>query len=90
MAFIEIAAADALKLFRGQNVTVQEARPVKVRGDDGKERDAFETKIERLAESHILSAIHHENGRVSIVTMDGKHYDTTAPFKAPEPEKNKA
>src|SRR5690349_996077 len=48
--FTEIDPADAVKLFK--DVTVQTAKPVKVKDADGVERPAFETANAPLAEEH--------------------------------------
>jgi len=70
----DIAPADALKLFSRQNITVQTATPVKVKGEDGKERPGYKTKAEPLAEDHILAARDRGN-MVAITTIDGHRYE---------------
>jgi hypothetical protein len=71
-------AADALKLFGKTDIQVQEAKPVKLKGDDGKERPGFKTEMKPLAEKHILSAKEHDDGRVTIVTIDGRRHEARA------------
>jgi len=70
----EIAAADALKFFSRQNISVQTATPVTVKGEDGKERPGFKTKDAALAEDHILAARDHGD-KVVITTIDGRRYE---------------
>ena len=77
----EITAADALKFFGRQNITVQVARPVKVKGEDDKERPGFKTKDEALAEEHILAARDYGD-RVTLVTIDGRRYEAAKRGKA--------
>ena len=72
--FTEIAAADALKFFKGQTITVQEARPAKGKDENGKPRSGYDVKNAPLAEAHVLSAKDHGN-RVTITTIDGKRYE---------------
>ena len=79
----EIAAADALKFFSRQNIAVQTATPVKVKGEDGKERPGYKTKDEALAEDHILAARDHGE-KVVITTIDGKRYEAPKRGKAAE------
>ena len=70
-----IAAAEAVKYFKGKNsVQVQTAKPVKVKGDDGKVRDAFDVKSVPLSEEHVLSAT-DLGDKVKIVTIDGQRYE---------------
>lgn len=78
MAKTKISAAEALKAFKGKSVEVQEARPAKTKGDDGKERQGFETKMATLAEKHVLDAAQHDDGRVTIVTIDGRRHEARA------------
>lgn len=69
----EIAFGDAVKHFKG--VKVQTAKPVKVKGDGGKERDGFEVKAADLAEEHVIGA--RDYGKtVAIVTIDGQRHET--------------
>lgn len=72
--FSAVAAAAAVALFRDQKITVQEATPIKVKGDDGKIRDAFETKMVSLKPAHVLAAKQYEDGTVTVVTLDGQRY----------------
>ncbi|MGQ0545549.1 MAG: hypothetical protein ACT4P3_09490 [Betaproteobacteria bacterium] len=76
MAPKDIRAADAVKLFR--NVKVQIATPVTVKGEDGKERPGFKTEDVALAAEHVLSARRYEDGRVAIVTIDGRKHEARA------------
>lgn len=73
-----IAAAEALKAFGKQNIEVQEATPVKVKGDDGRERPGFKTQMKPLAEKHVLSAKRWDDGRVTITTIDGRRHEAAA------------
>jgi hypothetical protein len=70
----EIAAADALKFFSRQSITVQTATPVKVKGEDGVERPGYKTKDEALAADHVLAARDHGE-KIVIVTIDGRRYE---------------
>ncbi len=74
MAGSKITAAEAMKFFKGGDIAVQTARQVKVKGEDGVTRPAFETKNRPLAEDLILSAVDYGD-RVSIVTIDGKRHE---------------
>jgi cation transport regulator ChaB len=74
MTFTEILAADALKLFKKAQITVQEAVRVKRTGDDGKIREAFDVAQRALKAEHILSA-KDLGDRVSITTIDGQRYE---------------
>ena len=78
MAFKEIAAADVLRLFKGQAIQVQTATPTKRKGEDGIERPAYDVKNESLKEEHVLSAKQYEDGRVTITTIDGQRYEAKA------------
>ena len=80
--YIEIRAAEAIKAFKGQKIEVQEARPVKVKGEDGKVREAFDTKVATLTEKHILSGKRYEDGRITITTIDGQKYEAGAAVEA--------
>lgn len=82
-----ISAAEALKLFRGQGIEVQTATQVMKKGEDGKERPAFETKMESLSEKHVLSAKKWDDGRVTLVTIDGQRY---SPGRASAPAEKQA
>lgn len=79
----EIDAAEALKLFTKQTISVQTATPVKVRGEDGKERPSFKTKDEPLAAEHVISAKDYGD-RVTITTIDGRRHEATRKGKAAE------
>ena len=74
MAGTKITAAEAVKFFKGADISVQTARPVKVKGDDGVMRPAFETKRAPLAEAHIHAAADYGD-RVVIVTIDGQRHE---------------
>lgn len=76
MASTQITAAAAMKSFRGASITVQTAKPVKVKGDDGVVREAYKTDNVPLAEAHILGAAQREDGTVVITTIDGQRYET--------------
>lgn len=82
----EIPAGEALKHFKTRP-TVQTARSVKVEVKDdaghvvGK-RDAYETRDVSCGEEHVLAAAKYSDGRVTIVTIDGKRHETSASFEA--------
>jgi len=78
MAKTEIKASEALQAFKGGKIEVQTAKPVKVKGEDGKERDAYEVKLAPLAAEHILAASKYDDGRVVIVTIDGRKHEARA------------
>lgn len=65
MARKEIAAAEAIKAFGKQSITVQAARQVTVKGADD---------VEPLAVKHIIAAADYGD-RVTIVTLDGRRYE---------------
>lgn len=69
-----IAAADALKYFAKSAIEVQTARPVSVKGEDGKERPTFKTEMKPLAEQHVIAARDYGE-KVVIVTIDGRRYE---------------
>ena len=73
-----IEAADAVKLFDKQSIEVQEAKPVQKVGDDGKVRPAFDTKMKPLAAKHVLSARQYDDGKITIVTIDGRRHEARA------------
>jgi hypothetical protein len=81
--YTEIPAADVVKRFAKQDITVQTATPAKFKvkdadgKDTGKERDGFKVKDEALAAEHVLSAVKGE-GKVVIVTIDGRKYEAAA------------
>lgn len=68
----EIAPADAVKLFSG--VTVQTAKPVIVKGEDGKERQGYRTDNVALRAEHVLAARDYGD-RVAITTIDGQKHE---------------
>ena len=74
MARKEIAAAEAIKAFGKQSITVQAARQVTVKGADDVERPGFKTTDEPLAVKHIIAAADYSD-RVTIVTLDGRRYE---------------
>lgn len=74
MAATKITAAEALKFFKGGEVTVRITRAVKVKGEDGVERMVNEPKKVPLSEAGILSAADHGD-KVVIVTIDGKRHE---------------
>ena len=81
MAAKELDAAEAVKRFARQDITVQTATPVMIKVKDadgketGKERAGFKTKDEKLAADHILRAVKRDNGTVVITTIDGRRYE---------------
>lgn len=78
MPATNVPAAEAVKLFKSQNITVQTAKRVKVTDKEtGKVSEPFETKQVALAAEHILDAKRHDTGVVRIVTIDGKRYELT-------------
>lgn len=78
MGYKEIAAADAVKQFKGRRITVQVAKAAKVKGDDGIERAGFKTDDVELAPAHVLSAKQWDDGRVTITTIDGQRHEAAA------------
>jgi hypothetical protein len=74
----EISAAEAFKAFKGRGVKVRTAKAVTVKGEDGKERPGYETEEAALAESHIIGAAQYDDGRVTIVTLDGRRHEARA------------
>ena len=68
-----IAAKEALKFFKN-SIEVQTATPVRTKGEDSIERPGFKSKMERLAEEHVLSARDYGD-RVTIVTLDGRRHE---------------
>ena len=81
MARKEIPAADALKAFKTAP-TVQTAKPGKIPYKDesgaAKERDGFITKNETATVEHVIGAAKYDDGRVVIVTIDGKRHEARA------------
>lgn len=73
LAYAEVPAGDVIRMFRG--IEVQTAKPVKVKGEDGVERDAMKTDMVPLAEEHIISAKRWRNGKITITTIDGKRHE---------------
>lgn len=71
-----ISAADAVKAFRAQSITVQTSKPVKITGKDGKVRDSLAVEMKPLAEEHVLAA-NDLGGRIVMVTTDGRKHQTT-------------
>lgn len=78
MTFKQIEAADAVKLFDKQTIEVQEAKAAQIKGEDGKARPGFETKMKPLAAKHVLSAKQYDYGRVTITTIDGRRHEARA------------
>ncbi len=74
----EISAAEALKTFKGKAIEVQEARAVTLKGEDGKERPGFKTEMKPISEKHVLAAASYDDGRVTIVTIDGRRHEARA------------
>lgn len=88
MAKTSLEPAEALKLFARQGIKVQEATRVKVKDKEtGKERSAFETKDAQLTEAHIIGAAQYDDGRATIVTIDGKRHEVQ---RAARQERNEA
>lgn len=81
MARTEISAAEALKAFKTKPF-VQTAKPGKVKYKDDagqeRERDGPLTKDVELAEAHIIGAAKYSDGRVVVVTIDGKRHEARA------------
>ena len=77
MARKEIAAAEALKAFGKHNITVQVARQVTLKGEDGVERPGFKTTNEPLAAKHVIGAADYGD-HVTIVTLDGQRHEAQA------------
>lgn len=78
MGYKLIAAAEALKALGKNDIEVQEATPVKVKGEDGKERPGFKTAMKPLAEKHVISAKKWDDGKVTITTIDGRRHEAAA------------
>jgi hypothetical protein len=74
MAGTPITAAEALKAFKGADISVRTIRAIKVKGADGIEREVPEAKNRPLSEAGILSAVDFGD-RVAITTSDGKKYE---------------
>lgn len=76
LTYTEIDAAEAIKALGPtvKEATVQVAKSKKVKGDDGKTREAFDVKNVALSAEHVLSAKKWDNGRVSITTIDGQRF----------------
>jgi hypothetical protein len=73
-----ISAADAIKAFRTKP-DVQTATRTKVKDKaTGKERPAFEVKDVPMAAEHIMAASKYDDGRVVVVTIDGKRHEARA------------
>lgn len=73
----KIAAAEAVKAFRGRNIQVQTAERAVVKGGDGRDRPAFKTSMTSLRAEHVIGAS-ESDGTVTIVTIDGKRHSATA------------
>lgn len=78
MAKTKISATEALKAFKGKSIEVQEARFVKKTDDAGKVREVADVKMAPLAEKHVLDAAQYDDGRVTIVTIDGRRHEARA------------
>ena len=70
----EISASAALQFFKGGKITVQEAKPVKIKGYDGKIRDGMDVKAVSLNEAHVTGAADYRD-KVVITTIDGRRYE---------------
>lgn len=82
MFITQVAAAAAVAAFAGQKIEVQTARKITQRDKEtGKEREAFETKMERLAPEHVLSSYEAEDGTVTVITIDGRRHQVVAAKK---------
>lgn len=80
--YTEVSAAEALKFFRSASITVQEAKAVKIKGEDGKTRDGYATRDVALAEKHVLSAKAWPGNRITITTVDGRRHEATGTIEA--------
>lgn len=74
-AYTEVGAAEALKFFKNASITVQEAKAVKTKGEDGKTREGYVAEKVSLAEEHVLSAKAWPGNRITITTIDGRRYE---------------
>lgn len=77
LPYVEMASEEfpsVVKAFRGRPIKVQEATPVKRKGEDGKERPGFETALVALAPEHILSAKNWGH-KLTITTIDGRRHE---------------
>lgn len=76
--FDSITPAEAVKAFAKRNITIQTATPIKAPGNTlsgaSRERDQYEVKYVPLKAEHILAAKRYFDGRVSIVTIDGRRF----------------
>ncbi len=78
-AFEAIGATEAVEVFKKRKITVQTATPIKepakaLSGKPG-QRDTFDVKYVPLRAEHIMAAKKYLDGRVSIVTIDGRRYE---------------
>jgi hypothetical protein len=74
----EISAAEAMKAFKGRSIKVQIAKPITAKAEDGKERVVLKAEEADLAERHIIGAAQYDDGRVTIVTLDGRRHEVRA------------
>jgi hypothetical protein len=81
MSKATIAAATAMKFFRGTGIKVRTATPAK-REEGAKKSRAFDVKMEPLQEQHILDAAQYPDGKVTIVTVDGQRHTATGKAEA--------
>lgn len=81
-AYTEFGAAEALKFFKNASITVQEARAVKSKGEDGKTREGYATRDVPLAEKHVLSAKAWPGERITITTIDGRRHEAKGTIEA--------
>lgn len=69
----QISKAEALKAFKTLPM-VQTARRVKVKDENGVEREKFETRDTSMALGHITGAARYED-RIVVTTIDGKKHE---------------
>ncbi len=74
MARIELLAAEAVKAFKTRPSVQVARRVMKKDKDTNKDRPSFETKAEPLAAEHVIGAAKYDDGRVVVVTVDGKRH----------------
>lgn len=78
----EIAPAAAVKAFARQQIKVQEVTATKTKSEDGKVRPGFATEMKPLAESHVLAARQYADGKIVIVTIDGRRHEARGTAQA--------
>jgi len=70
---VQIAAAEAVKHFKGVEIAVQVVKRSQVKGEDGKMRELVETKMADLRASHVMAG-YDLGDEISITTIDGRRH----------------